>query len=350
MKITLTRCVGLLAPLVVAGLSLAASLSETDATPSAASRLTETARAFLDGLPAEHRALACFAWKDEERTNWHYIPRDRRGLPLAEMSAEVRLRAHQLLRATLSSAGYLKATTIWRLEQVLFELESRPGRPANHRDPERYWFSIFGEPGADPWGFRLEGHHLSFNFSVVGDRISSTPMFLGTNPAEVRSGPLAGLEVLATESALGRALYLGLPASARTAALISEEAPSDVLLLPGRDGGFESAEGASADAMDEASRERLRRLVHEYLGNLRPDLVAEQRQRIAGDFEQLHFAWAGSTEPGHGHYYRITGPGFAFEYDNTQNGANHAHAVWREFEGDFGRDLLAEHRREHHPR
>ena len=88
-------------------------------------------------------------------------------------------------------------------------------------------------------------------------------------------------------------------------------------------------------------------LIDEYAGNVPPDLAARRRAQVKAAGNAIHFAWIGSGEPGAPHYYRVQAPDFVIEYDNVQNAANHSHTVWRDFDGDFGRDLLAEHHRDY---
>ena len=306
--------------------------------------------AWLQTLDEPQREAALFAFDDDERRNWHFIPRERKGLSLGQMDDESRHAAHALLRSILSTAGYLKSHAIIQLERVLFEIESRPGRPASHRDPQRYWFSVFGDLHGAAWGLRIEGHHLSVNLTCVDGKLSATPFFLGANPGIVPSGPLAGLGVLAEERQRGRDLIESLRPALRERARLADEVPADVFLIPGRDSGFETREGVAASEMNAAEQARLRDLLRVYLSNLHPDLALSRQTTLDEDLDSIHFGWIGSTSEGSPLYYRVAGVDFAIEYDNVQNGANHPHAVWREYQGDFGQDLLRQHYREHHPR
>src|SRR5688500_28594 len=185
------------------------------------------ADAFLASLSAAQRSKALFAFEDAERLNWHFVPRARRGLPLKEMSAEQRELARGILRAGLSQRGYLTASTIIDLELVLREMGENP----TFRDPELYYFSVFGTPSRTvPWGFRAEGHHLSLNFTLVRDTlIATTPAFFGANPAEVQSGARRGLRALANEEDIGRELLASLDERQRERALIAADAPRDIV-------------------------------------------------------------------------------------------------------------------------
>ncbi|HEU4369599.1 MAG TPA: DUF3500 domain-containing protein [Methylomirabilota bacterium] len=309
------------------------------------------ATAFLAALSADGRRRAVFAFDDKERVNWHYVPRHREGLALKDMPAAARAAAHELMKASLSAAGYGKAVNVIRLEGVLRQLETFG---ALMRDPENYLVSVFGTPGLGaPWGWRLEGHHLLLNFTLVpGKPIAVTPAFLGANPAEVRSGSLAGLRTLAREQDLGRALAQGMDEAQRQRMVIAAQSLGDIVSGPGRGERLTSPAGVPAAELGASQRERLVRLVEEYARNMRAEVADAELKRIhEAGLERLHFAWAGALEPGHAHYYRIHGPTVLIEFDNTQNDANHIHSVWRDPRRDFGTDLLQSHyERGHHPR
>jgi hypothetical protein len=320
-----------------------AALSGTP-TPTASARMEQAAANFLAALTPEQRSRAVFPFADAERLNWHFIPRERRGLPLKEMSESQRTAARQLLLAGLSERGNLKVNTIIELEIVLRELGGNPAV----RDPELYFFTIFGTPAKPgPWGWRVEGHHLSLNFTVVGDSSTATaPAFFGANPARVPSGSRQGLRALAAEEDLGRELVLALDADQRAVAVITTEAPRDIITGNQAQVDPLTPVGIPVTRLRPDQSARLVRLLDEYLDRMAPDLAAARRAKLeSSDLKQITFAWAGSTEVGQPHYYRIQGPSFLVEYDNTQNDANHIHSVWRDFAGDFGRDLLREHYR-----
>jgi hypothetical protein len=305
--------------------------------------MTLAAQRFLATLGPEQTAKACFKLEDAERKNWHFIPRTRLGLTLKEMTPEQRLVAQALLATGLSSQGYTKAVSVMSLEAILAELEKgQPGKPV--RDPEMYFFSIFGTPeNLKPWGWRLEGHHLSLNFTCSGHGTASTPSFFGTNPGEVRQGPRAGIRLLAKEEDLGRQLMHSLGEEQRKQALILAEAPKDILNEPKRET-LTDAEGVPVSALQPNQQELLEQIIRVYLGTHRPEVEATEWERIkTTDWTGVRFAWAGGVNPGDPHYYRVQGKNFVMEYDNTQNGANHPHAVWRDRERDFGVDLLKEH-------
>ena len=310
----------------------------------AADEMAAAAGKFLDALSPELRAKAGFDWKNDERLNWHFIPKDRKGLTLKEMSADQRKLAHALLQTGLSAHGYGKATNIMSLEPVLFELEGAERKFP--RDAVLYHFSVFGKPEAKgTWGWRVEGHHFSANFTIVkGEFFSSTPSFLGSNPAEVRQGPRKGVRVLSAEEDIARELVKSLDTDQQKAAVIDTKAPDDILTVAKRTVTPLEKQGIEAAKLTAGQRAALMRLIREYVGRVRPELAKDDLRKIeAAGVEKIQFAWAGGLEKGVRHYYRVQGPTFLLEYDNTQNNANHIHAVWRDFNGDFGEDILRKH-------
>lgn len=308
---------------------------------SLATEIAAAANNLLSALTTEQRGKASFEFVSDERVNWHFVPKERKGLPFADLTPAQAHLAHIVVSSALSHRGYFKAATIMSMEQILFDLENK----APHRNPDLYYLSFFGKPGVDVWGVRIEGHHLSLNFTARGDQIlATTPSLLGANPAEVRTGPRTGLRVLAAEEDLGRQLVKSLDAKQLNVAVISEVAPKDIITAAARQATRLEPLGLSAGKMSKAQRETLATLIKEYLGRDRSELAAADWKKVdAAGWDKIHFAWAGAIEPGQGHYYRVQGPGFLLEYDNTQNNANHIHAVWRDLENDFGDDLLKRH-------
>ena len=304
--------------------------------------MAETAKAFLASLDPEQRARATFQFQDEERFDWHYIPKERKGLPFKDMNSAQKHLAHALLSAGLSQRGYIKAVSIMSLDEILRVLENGTG-PV--RDPDRYFFSIFGEPSETGiWGYRVEGHHVSQNFTIVNGKVLAAPSFFGANPAEVREGPRKGLRVLGREEDLGRAFIQSLTPEQKKTAIVSADAPGEILTGPMRKAALTGQpSGIAASKLTAQQRTLLQNLLDEYCNNL-PEEVAQVREdQIKKAAGNLYFAWAGGEQVGQPHYYRIQSAAFLIEYDDTQNGANHIHTVWRDFEGDFGLDLLKEH-------
>jgi len=309
---------------------------------SSASVMTETANRFLASLTPEQRAKATFKFEDAERVNWFYVPIERKGLPLREMGAYQQRLATALLSAGLSQTGFIKAITIMSLEDVLRIMEKDSGE---RRNPEKYYFSIFGTPGdTGTWGYRVEGHHVSQNYTVVNGHVVDGPSFFGANPAEVRDGPRAGLRVLAAEEDLGRDLITSLTAEQMKTAIVDPKAPGEILTSNSRQAALKGqASGISAAKLTAPQLAKLTALLDDYANNM-PEQIAQLRQeQIKKAGKNIFFAWAGGVKRGEGHYYRIQSPAFLVEYDNTQNDNNHIHTVWRDFTGDFGGDLLKEH-------
>jgi hypothetical protein len=313
--------------------------------------MAASADRFLAALTADERKQASFPFDAEERLNWHYIPRARKGLPIKAMTEPQRQLARELLKTGLSQHGYLTATSIMNLETILGDLERQNAAPPANppaivRDPELYFFSVFGTPSPrDPWGWRVEGHHVSLNFTVVkGTPVASTPWFFGTNPAEVKDGPNKGMRILGQEEDAARALLLALGPEERKSATIADIAPNDMVTANAASVTPLSPIGVSAAALTPAQRGQLMKLIAVYTSEMAPDIAADRQAKLQrAGVEKIAFAWAGEAERGKKHYYRIQGPTFLVEYDNTQNDANHIHSVWRDFDGDFGRDLLREH-------
>ena len=311
-----------------------------DVTP-AGSTMTAAARAFLAALRPDLRAQAVLPFDDPDRANWRYVPGRRRGVNLKEMNVSERAAAHALLKAGSSARGYEKAAGVIELEGILRELESFGWS----RDPELYWFTIFGAPSdGGRWGWRFEGHHVSLNFtSTHGEIVVSTPAFLGANPARVPSGPRAGWRLLPAEEDLARRLLSSLTPGQRARAVLSESAPADIVMGPGRRMPPQPA-GLPASELNASQRGTLLSLVAEYLRNARAEIADARWKRIeAAGVEKVRFAWAGSAAVGSGHYYRVQGPTFVIEYDNTQDRANHVHSVWRDLPADSGADFLRRH-------
>ncbi len=298
-------------------------------------------------LNPEQLALAVHPLTTDERYNWHFIPRSRKGLSLKRMEDNQKDFAHQFLKSGLSIRGYEKAAGIVELEGILNEVELWGFL---RRDPDEYYFTLFGSPEENStWGWRFEGHHISLNFTIVNGRpASQTPAFWGANPALVPKGPKKGWRVLAEEENTARKLVQLLNRTQRKQAVISDRAPRDIITGTGRKAIVENPEGIRHSALTEEQQNILWSLVLVYTDNFRNDLAENQRKKILNSgLQNLHFAWAGGLHPGQGHYYRIQGPTVLIEYDNTQNGANHIHTVFRDLQNEFGEDLLNQHYQEH---
>ena len=317
----------------------AAAVARAVVTPPPA--MTAAARAFLDSLSADQKQKAQLPFDAAERFNWFYTPVARKGLPLREMDDAQRRLALGLLRTGLSEQGYSKAETIRTLEDVLVEMGGNP----RVRDRELYYFTVFGDPATQPtWGWRYEGHHLSQNWTIVdGKALATTPQFFGANPAEVRQGARKGLRALAAEEDVAFELLQSLDATQRAAAVIDPKAPDDILTTNSREAALQADRGVASSQLDARQRALLTKLLEIHAAAQTADVARERLANVRAAGDAVRFAWMGATDRGRGHYYRIQGPTFLVEFDNTQNGANHIHTVWRDFKGDWGRDLLAEH-------
>jgi hypothetical protein len=332
-------------PRIVLAVSLLVALcAGVVAQQRSAPSMATAATSFLASLTPEQRQRATFAFESAERMKWHFVPQfERNGLQVKEMTEPQRKLAHELLKTGLSARGYTTYTQIMQLENILKAQENGSGPT---RDPEGYRFSVFGTPSAKgTWGWRVEFHHVSLHFDVVGGTaISSTPSFAGANPAEVKDGPQKGQRTLGTLEDTARALVTALDEPQRKVAIFTNVALNDIVTGNALDIKPLSPEGVKASAMTGAQRDLLMKILDAYAGLMTADIAADRMAKVKkAGIENIAFAWAGSIERGQKHYYRLQGPTFLIEFDNTQNDGNHVHSVWRDFQGDFGRDLLRDH-------
>jgi hypothetical protein len=309
--------------------------------------MTAAATRLLAALDADQKAKASFPFDSPERLNWHFIPRDRKGLPIKAMTPEQRSLAFGLIETGVGSAGNLKATTIMSLEAILRDLEQGRGPK---RDPELYYVSIFGDPSdSGRWGWRVEGHHLSLNFTLDGGKIvAATPAFFGSNPAEVRSGPRKGLRTLADLEDRALRLLQALDDDQKKVAIVADKAPREIRSADFKGEGTglaprfpaERPEGIAAEKLTKEQRAMLLALIQSYAADMTPEVGVAWLNEInktgpAGQ-GQIHFAWSGAADRSQPHAYKVQGPSFLIEFNNTQNEANHIHSVWRNMLGDFG--------------
>jgi hypothetical protein len=376
-------------------MGVALSIAPAVARQRAAAAMAKAANEFVSSLTSDQRGKAVYPITSEEWTRWNFIPASmfpRNGISFKELNQTQRQRAHDLMKASLSQSGYLTAASVMQLENVLREMEgpsatagappavpaapatpaAAPDAPAGERgagrgggqrggrgggdgaaapvirDPELYYVTVFGDPSAKgAWGWRLEGHHVSLRFAIDNGQllVSSTPQFLGSNPAEVPYGygPYTGLRVLAAQEDAARALVLALDAKRQATAVV---APNPRGFASGTRVKFDpqAAVGLPMSQMSAAQREMLMKLIDSYASIMPADIAAARLAKIkSAGAETITFAWSGSTEKGRQYQYQVQGPTFLIEHNNTQNNGNHIHAVWRDFNGDFGRDVLAEH-------
>jgi len=309
-------------------------------------RMTGAAEKFLGSLDEKQKSKATFTFDDEERTRWFFTPQQkdrkatRKGLPLEDMSDKQKELAHELLKIGAGEAGYKKATTIMSLESLLGKLEKKG---AMVRNPQWYFFTVFGTPSkTGKWGWRVEGHHLSLNFTIdAGKVVSATPYFMGSNPAEVKSGDQKGLRALPEADKPFRDVLAALDEeqrkTARQAKLFREI--EEAVKKPG----VGEAVGVTAAKLDKKQKALLLALIEGYAGRMPPEIAAYELAEIKkAGFDKVHFAYAiDEDKPGKPYSYRVQGPTFVIEYLNEQkdsagNPANHIHSAWRNVKGDFG--------------
>jgi len=304
-------------------------------------RMAAAARELVAVLQPEQAALLAGSLDDPRLREWTYLPGPRPGLCLTDLTADQRQAASALLETGHSPSGAVLVSGALEVERIRRELVG--GAPVTD---DRYWLRLMGDPGADrPWGWRVNGHHLAVHVVVTGDRFTVTPHFVGAEPAEVPSGAQAGRRLLGPEEDLARELLGLLDPDQRRVAVFAELPPDDILtradpvanpeLLPT---GLRHADLALAQ------QDVLARLVRRYLDRA-PAAYAEHcwQEAVRDGLDDIAFSWAGGADRGDRHYYCVSAPGFLIEYDNTQDGGNHAHSVWRHLRDDFGADLLREH-------
>jgi uncharacterized protein DUF3500 len=316
-----------------------------------ASPMSVAANEFLQSLSSKQRSATQFKFDEDERYNWHYIPKTRKGITLKELNSAQRNAVMNMLHTALSDTAFQKTTAIMQLENVLRTVE---GRPANddYRDPDNYHVSVFGNPSDPIWGWRFEGHHISFNFSSKDNRLeSTTPNFLGANPAVVLSGPEKGKEVLKDETELGYALLRSLDEKQKQKAVINVDAPAEIITGADRKAIITDTHGVSYNELNSEQQKVFVQLLSLYIHRYTRLFAMDMMKDIeSAGMNNLLFSWAGDQQIGigHPHYYRIKGPTIIIEYDNTQNNANHVHTVVRDLKDDFGGDELLEHYKHDH--
>lgn len=359
-----------------------------------AAQMAEVVGELLETLTADQHESATWPFpSDDERMLWFYTPTDHGGLPLTQMSSPQHQLVHKLLAVALSEGGYNTAAIILGQENILDRADGFSasfGRDRG-RDPLLYWIAVFGQPGFGTWGWRFGGHHISVHFTIANGRVvSSTPCFMGVDPASV---PLLGPHLhrpLGAVEDIGRELVQSLNSSQLSVAVGSPAAPADLVgsnrtnLSDGDEalplpliwrGRFEAQmddalnrmqedtntalgitaelskaiaftaqpKGLAAGEMTAGQRDNLKALLSTYVGRINDDLADDEMAKVNSAFDDLHFLWAGGTEVGVPHYYRVQGDDFMAEYDNAQRQGNHVHTVWRDLSNDFGGDPLAQH-------
>ncbi len=332
-------------PILLATLTSAVFAHEGHNHNPAADEMNKAATVFLASLDEPQSKAAKFDFKNKERENWHFVPMDREGVRFDSLKPHQQHLAFGLLGTGLTQKGLLTATQIMTLEEIL---RSRGGDP-EVRNTEKYSIAIFGSPSpTKPWGWRFEGHHLSLNFSLLGDKVIGLPAFFGTNPAELKKGPLKGLRPLGEIEDAGRAFTNDL-IKAGLSPVFSEKPPKEILTAQDSTAKAQEVAGVTSDKLNGEQMKQLLAIIDGVASMQRKEIINDSLRKInTTQRKKLHFAWAGSLERNAGHYFRIQGVDFIIEYANTQNDANHAHLVWRDLNNDFARDSLKKHYAEDH--
>ena len=355
-------------------------------------RMAEAAVRLLDALDAERRPKVQFASVFlDEREQWFYTPTDHGGLRMQYMTSPQQRETLRLVATGYSARGFVTAAMIMAMENILDATEGfawgyRDGMRI--RDPLAYGISIFGDPsGSQPWGWRFGGHHISMNYLVTSEGIRSLPSFFGSDRAITPATGVNAMRPLEGEEELGRALLQMLSPEQRARAVISPVPPPDIVTanrasiadgdrpmsfdeiwrngksMNPNSAGFRqlleylgvteshlglteyttTPRGLPFTDMTGEQKTAMGALLHQYIDRMPEEVAAAEQARLDTAARSLHFAWAGGTEVGEPHYYRVQGDTLLVEYDNAQARGNHIHTVWRDPRQDFGRDLLTEH-------
>jgi hypothetical protein len=307
-----------------------------------AQKAADLALQFQESLSKNLTEKVGYSFSDESRQNWHFFPDnmvDRSGVSLKNLNESQKDKLTELLAVFLSESGLSKTQEIMGLESVLFEIEKN-----KIRDPELYYVAFFGKPGSDKWAWKFEGHHLSLNFTVINGKVAAAPRFMGANPAKVLSGPKKGFRALGVEEDLAFDLLNSFNENELRAAIISEKTYGEIVTFNKSSVNPFQKSGLLYSSMNDDCRMKISKLIQTYLENLPQDQAKARWNSIdKSELRNVTFSWAGSKVRGSAYYYRIQGKTFLIEFDNSQNAAAHIHAVWRDFDNDFGKDLIREH-------
>lgn len=329
--------------LLILALGTAAFAQEPANVPA---EMATAANAFLAALDEDQAKKAKFSFEADQRENWGFVPRERKGIAIEELDEKQSALVRTLLKTALSDPGLEKVDAVIALEAFLGEIEKRP----DFRNPKAYFTSVFGEPKAGgTWAWRFEGHHLSLNYTVIdGKTVAVTPSFFAANPGEVViEHKMKGTRPFHAEEDLARALATTLVESGK-AVVFSEKPPADILTAEDRKVKQLDPVGVKTSEMSPAQQQALKELIAVYANRHRKELADADMAKISADMENIRFGWAGGLRRGEPYYYRIQGTTFLVEVANVQNNGNHLHAVWRDSANDFGRDLLGGHIGEEH--
>jgi Protein of unknown function (DUF3500) len=301
-------------------------------------------------------------FNDSARLKWNNLPvglRQRVGTGIGNMTDEQRKLTHRILSASLSSQGYLKAGSIMHLDELLSRYYDSLSYKKQINDtvygfirsllwsPKNFYFAFFGQPSDSIWGYKLEGHHLSVNFTFVGDRISVTPFFVGTDPAEYPASEYAGWRVLGQEEDLGLQLIQLLNPAQQKKATMSTAVPQDIITAAESGKRLVDNWGILGAEMTGSQKNTMQHIIREFVFNMEYDkAVMEYDKIVKAGIDKIYFGWIGAYDESRPHYYVLNGPSFIIEFDNNggpANGANHIHAIWREKGNEYGEDVLKNH-------
>ncbi|MCB0656789.1 MAG: DUF3500 domain-containing protein [Saprospiraceae bacterium] len=299
---------------------------------------------FLHALNPDQRDKITLAFEDASKSTWHFIPSSmwaRPGIPLGVLNRNQKDLFFEMLHQALSETGYTKTMKIIGLENVLLEMSG----DSVMRDPDKYFIAIYGNPEIDSlWSWRFEGHHISLNFTILNGKTSVAPRFFGANPAVIPSGPRKGERTLDREEDLGFDLIHSMTGEQQQKAIFQEQPFYEIVTSNSPEISPMDPVGISFAELNKSQQAILLELIQEYLSSMPKHLAMERMANLqTEELDAIRFGWAGGTHAGEGHYYRVQGKTFLIEFDNTQNNANHIHSVWRDFTGDFGRDLIRLH-------
>ncbi len=314
---------------------------------SSVSNIKTSAQTFINSLNSDQKDETIINFDEGNRMEWSYLPGSRDGIQFRKLGVTQKQLLYKLLSAGLSEQGYEKAISIMKLESTLDQVEGS----GSYRDPQKYYLAVYGNSELEyPWALSFEGHHLSLNFTLINDSlISAMPAFFGANPAEIPFGSEKGKRILADEEDIARQLVKSLDNSQIEITVINKRAPSDIITRRDSEVDPLNPSGIGINQLGENQRLLLLNLINTYIENMNEEIASFYKNKIdSSGWDKITFAWAGGFEKGQPHYYRIQGKTFLIEYDNTQNNANHIHSVWRDFNGDFGRDLLKLHYNKSH--
>jgi len=305
-----------------------------------------------NNVVAAQKVLTAFAgnagiqvdFADADRTDWNNLPINeypRKGIPFTDMNDTQKQAAHALLRAGLSDLGYLKINWLFWNDQRRREDRKNANNPTwKYYGHNNFWLTIFSNPStSEPWGWQLEGHHLSVNVTFKDGQVAMTPLFLGADPAIVPDGPYAGLQVLKVETNAGWEILQSMDKKQQAEATIADQPYADILTRSGQEAHTSKMEGIAYTALDARQQALVMDIIEQYVGTF-PAVVADgYLEKVKANEADLHFAWAGPTEPGAAIYYRIQSPSFIIEFDNRSGEPNHIHSVWYDFENVFGKSF-----------